>query len=285
MEQKPWFIYALIDPRTSEIRYVGKTQYQTVEVRFKQHLKDSANGKQYRVYRWMRILHNYGLIPTVLVLESGAGAGVDEAEKRWISWYRPWGRLTNLTDGGEGSSKLFQSEEKRRKISESWKYRVVSDVTRKKMSELRKGKPLNHSAESRAKAAERCHELNKRPKSAETRKKIGDASRGRKRPPMPDSQRRKISAARLGKKLTVPRSAETRAKLSLSLKGRVIKPESIVKSLATRKLRGTTGKPHTEESKRKIKESLRRYWDQRLGFSTNTIPPADEITFVSDGAT
>lgn len=260
MEQKPWFIYALIDPRTDEIRYIGKTQYQTVEVRFKQHLKDSARGKDYYVYRWMRILQQDGLIPQVCVLESGAGAGVDEAEKKWISWYRPWGRLTNLTDGGDGSSKLFQSEEKRRKISESWKYRVVSEETRRKMSEVRRGKVPKRGEAWRLKASQLCIERNKQPRSAETCQKISAALRGKKRGPLSEEHRRKVSEARRGSKLKVPRSAEACAKISQRMKGRIIKPESIAKAKETRKRNGTGGKPHTPESREKIRQAQLAAW-------------------------
>lgn len=260
MEQKPWFIYALIDPRTDEIRYIGKTQYQTVEVRFKQHLKDSARGKEYYVYRWMRILQQDGLIPQVCVLESGAGAGVDEAEKKWISWYRPWGRLTNLTDGGDGSSKLFQSEEKRRKISESWKYRVVSEETKRKQSEVRRGKVPKRGEAWRLKVSQMCIERNKQPRSLETRQKTSATMKGRKRGPFTLEHRQNISKGRIGIKMKTPRSAEARAKLSKALTGRIIKPESIAKSLETRKRNGTGGKPHTPESREKIRQAQLAAW-------------------------
>jgi len=260
MEQKPWFIYALIDPRTDEIRYIGKTQYQTVEVRFKQHLKDSARGKEYYVYRWMRILQQDGLIPQVCVLESGAGAGVDEAEKKWISWYRPWGRLTNLTDGGDGSSKLFQSEEKRRKISESWKYRVVSEETKRKQSEVRRGKVPKRGEAWRLKVSQMCIERNKQPRSLETRQKTSATMKGRKRGPFTLEHRQNISKGRIGIKMKTPCSAEARAKLSKALTGRIIKPESIAKSLETRKRNGTGGKPHTPESREKIRQGQLAAW-------------------------
>ena len=54
------------------------------------------------------------------------------------------GLLRNKTNGGEGSSGVVISEETRRKLSEVHKGRKVSEKTKRKMSEARKGKN-NHN--------------------------------------------------------------------------------------------------------------------------------------------
>lgn len=75
--------------------------------------------------------------------------------------------------------------------------------------------------------------------SAETRKKIGDAHRGRKRPPFSKDTRMKISLAAKGRKA----SSETKTKMSATRKGRS-RPE-------------IKGKKRSEEAKKAISKSLK----------------------------
>ena len=58
------YIYALVDPITFEIRYIGKTnnQYQ----RYHQHL--SENNKTYKCH-WVQSLLARGLLPILQILE------------------------------------------------------------------------------------------------------------------------------------------------------------------------------------------------------------------------
>jgi group I intron endonuclease len=57
--------------------------------------------------------------------------------------------------------------------------------------------------------------------SEETKKKIGDANRGRKLPPMSEETKRRMGDSRRGKKRG-PMSEEQRQKLSMALKGRAL---------------------------------------------------------------
>lgn len=59
----------------------------------------------------------------------------------------------------------------------------------------------------------------RKPMSAETKRKISEANRGRKLGPLSDSTKQKMSLARAG----VPKSAETKMKIQASLRG---KPKS-----------------------------------------------------------
>src|ERR1039457_6715431 len=94
------FVYALCDPRTEEVRYVGQTGG-TVEHRLNEHLWNAQKGVRLYLYNWVRSLKQP---PTYFILEEcGTREELNDAERFWIDWYRRLGvRLTNLTDGGDG---------------------------------------------------------------------------------------------------------------------------------------------------------------------------------------
>lgn len=90
-------IYALCDPNTGEVRYVGKT-VRAVEDRVKGHVQGSR-WMETHCARWLRKL---GTAPDVLILEETDD--LDRAERDWIAGLRAIGyRLTNLTNGGTGN--------------------------------------------------------------------------------------------------------------------------------------------------------------------------------------
>lgn len=127
---RKWHIYILKDPRDQSVRYVGWTK--DPKMRMTKHLwcKDK-NHKQH----WINSLITLGFKPSMEVIETGLGVGHAEAERKWISHYRGLGcRLTNATDGGEGSLGLRQTEEMKRKSSESrrGKKLPLSDEERKR---------------------------------------------------------------------------------------------------------------------------------------------------------
>ena len=104
-----WQVYALIDPRTQKIRYVGWTSH-TVPFRIRRHrgeaLRKAPNGtwlhQHYRA-RWIRqLLRLEKWPPEYSILESGTGFAWAEAERRWIRELKERGEnLVNGTLGGE----------------------------------------------------------------------------------------------------------------------------------------------------------------------------------------
>lgn len=90
-------IYVLVDPRTRELRYVGKTR--DPEMRLKAH----CYGK-HSTYcsRWIQALKRDGFAPQMVIVESGLTEEQwPEREQHWIAHYRELGaELTNITDGG-----------------------------------------------------------------------------------------------------------------------------------------------------------------------------------------
>lgn len=125
------YIYALIDPRTDQIRYIGKCD--TPNERLRAHRCDKANTHK---ARWIRLLRAAGLRPRMEIIEVVAQDNWADREKFWIAYYRAQGlRLTNITDGGDGAPG-----------------RRLTDASKEHLRSLRKGKAL--SAEHRAKLAD-----------------------------------------------------------------------------------------------------------------------------------
>lgn len=92
------YIYALLDPRTERVRYVGKSENLTRRLR--EHLADTSPC--HRVH-WLRQLSELNLLPTLVVLEQCSELNWQLRERDWIAFYRSIGEpLTNGTDGGEG---------------------------------------------------------------------------------------------------------------------------------------------------------------------------------------
>lgn len=97
------FIYGLIDPRTNELRYVGKTI--DIADRMSRHIRKAKAGCVRHCRRWIAGLLESGLVPEIAVLEISLSHLASDAEKFWIASMRLAGcRLTNLTDGGDGQS-------------------------------------------------------------------------------------------------------------------------------------------------------------------------------------
>ena len=90
-------IYALSDPETGEIRYIGKAN--DPRARLKSHIRDSRR-RNTPVCCWIKKLAQHGATPTMSILE-----WTDdwiEAERRLIAKYRAENtNLLNIADGGD----------------------------------------------------------------------------------------------------------------------------------------------------------------------------------------
>lgn len=92
------YIYALVDPRYNDIRYVGKSL--KPQLRLKQHINEKAcnRGK----ISWIEDLKKSELVPEMRILETCDERNWDERERWWIKYGRENGwELLNLTEGGE----------------------------------------------------------------------------------------------------------------------------------------------------------------------------------------
>lgn len=98
-------IYALIDPRTEQVRYVGQTV--DLGTRTRTHFDIRHVGHNLELYQWVYDLHQRGLQPRVEVLEECRDTGqADLQERFWIRKHLCEGcRLLNICDGGSGPVK------------------------------------------------------------------------------------------------------------------------------------------------------------------------------------
>lgn len=111
-------IYALRDPETQEIRYVGKSTKGLARPR--------AHGRKYSLSiqshknGWIKSLLAKGLDYEIVTLEENILIeNLNDREKYWVAYYKEGGaNLTNLTDGGEGTWGYVTSDDSKQKMAE-----------------------------------------------------------------------------------------------------------------------------------------------------------------------
>ena len=255
-------IYALIDPLTKEVRYIGKSV--NPNTRFRAHLRNRSDT---HCARWLGVLRDLGLEPEMTILEAETEGDGSEAEIRWIAYGRELGwPLTNLTDGGDGSLGVVQSEETRQKRAEAMKAAharglfpppvnkggTISEEQKAQISAKLMGHPVAEKSVEALKKHRKDWTGVPNPHSSETRQKMSDAHKGKKRGPMSEETKAKISAKRKGQSLPSP-SAETRAKLSAANSGKALSEEHKEKIGAANR-----GRVFSEEHKQHLAEAHRK---------------------------
>ena len=99
MNASATYIYGLVDPRDSQVYYIGKSD--DPEQRLYQHLHDSVNRHK---RKWLVSLAGDGLKPSIKILEVVPADKWAEAETKWIAKGRGGGwPLTNIAAGGPHS--------------------------------------------------------------------------------------------------------------------------------------------------------------------------------------
>lgn len=200
------FIYALCEPGTRTVRYIGKAN--NLKRRLRAHLGTSVSMNTH-LGCWLKGLLFRGEKPSLIVLREVPKDQWQIAEERYIRLARGLGmKLVNCSDGGDGVT--FTPE------------------VRAKMSASHKGvrfSPERRAASARAttgqkRTPEQCANIGRVHKgkkaSPELLKKMSEAMRGEKNPnfgrPRPLETRLKISASNTGQK----RSLESREKMRVS---------------------------------------------------------------------
>ena len=230
-------IYGLYDSRNPiEIRYVGKT-VRTVTARLMSHL-DEVRRNKVRSHKnsWIRrVLADGGRVELLALDRAENHTDGCALERHYIVWFKAEGhRLTNLTDGGDGTPGWVPDEEFRRRVSERRRGQQHTDESRAKMSASLRGRPL----------------------TTEHRMNIGIGGRGRKHS---EATRAKQRAAHLGK----PKSTEARARMSAAQKGRPgrvqSEPERTQRSITVREWWAARKAQMTPEGRAQLSNRMREY--------------------------
>lgn len=153
------YVYALSDPQTGDVRYVGQTS-RSLRRRLTEHVQDIKRSKRYSS-NWIRSLGD--IQPLIeLIEEFDDQIKCDEAEQFYIDYFRSLGfKLTNLTGGGKGVIRDVVVTDKMRETTRRTHLGVKrSDKTRAKISAARLGTKMP-------------------PRSQETRDKISTIHKGK----------------------------------------------------------------------------------------------------------
>jgi len=125
---KTVFIYALKEPDTGEIRYIGKAE--DVNKRYANHFADRETNHR---TNWIKSLVARGLKPDLEILDEVPEEYWRQWEVAWIEYFRESGaKLVNGTAGGDGV--WDPSGETSRKISRALTGNSPSQETREKIS-------------------------------------------------------------------------------------------------------------------------------------------------------
>lgn len=263
ISNKQSIIYVLIDPRTGEIRYIGKSTCGLKRPR--DHTKPKTLKKNTAYCgNWLRQLVAAGLEPTIKVIEVCTRDQLAVSEKKWIARGRKLGwKLTNLTDGGDGTLgwkpsettranmsaariKVFESPGMREKASRA----QIQRAARTGESERRSAVASKMWEESRERLVAAISEERRSPEArarlsqntkiawqdADFRAKVTAASRER----WQDADFRKKQIEILHE---IHKRPEVRAKLSISQKARWTPERRAVQSA---KLRATKSTPEAQ---------------------------------------
>jgi hypothetical protein len=221
------YIYGLYDPRTSELRYIGKTV--NPEVRLEKHIQEAKGycGHNPHKERWIRQLLSNNLKPTLITIGKCSEDNWQEVEKEYISTARKRGiNLTNMADGGMGASAGKNNPRFGKSLSQEAKDRI---------SQANKGK----------------HNGEKHPFYGG-----GDKITLEHRKNMSISARNKPSV-----------TEETKKKMSLGHIGMVSpnKGKTLSESWVQKMREATKGKPKTNEHNKKNSLAVAMMWSKRKG--------------------
>lgn len=161
-------LYALLDPNTRELRYIGKTKSE-LRVRLRGHLREARGGSKSHKSNWLRTLGDKEPI-IVPYCDVPDGYDVNALEREAISALRAADYpLTNMSAGGDGG----WSDAARAAVQD----RIVSSETRAKIGAANTGR--THTVEARAKIKAARAVQTMKPVTEATKVKISAALKGR----------------------------------------------------------------------------------------------------------
>ncbi len=201
------FIYALKDPRTDEVRYVGQTSVGMVRPRI--HKTPSVLKLHPRPFRrWVNQLRALGLMYEIDVIETVTDTHqLNPVETKWIKDFRSRGfDLLNWTDGGGGIRGFRHTESTKEKI------RAKRGPALAALNKSRAGQPFTE---------EHCQNLSASMKTSEKAKSALDRAHEARRGVRPSEAA--IQALTMFARL--PRSSQHRTHIADALRGKAKTPE------------------------------------------------------------
>lgn len=139
-------IYALKDPISNDIRYIGKTKNE-LNKRLYEHCTIRNLKEKTHKNNWIKYLLKLNYRPVILLIEEVDYCNWQEREIYWINFYKSIGNnLTNGTNGGDGSNGCKRSKDCIEKIIDIKRKNGTlarSYECRRKISESQKGKKLS----------------------------------------------------------------------------------------------------------------------------------------------
>lgn len=229
------YIYILIDPKTYRIKYVGKTE--NLRDRYIFHLRDRRNAHK---WNWINGLKSENLLPLMKTIEICSLEDSSWYEMWWIAYGKSCGwKLTNKTNGGEGTYGYRHTEEAKNKIAERSRNQSSEQVEKHRQRMIGKRYALGNKHTEEHKAYMREKQTG-RIVSKETREKLSES---RKHIIITDEWRTNISKSMKGKQhwLGKKHTEESKKKISEAKKG-----QSYGK-----------GRKASDETRRKLSESHR----------------------------
>lgn len=217
--------------------YVGFTS-KSIEERWKKHCMDAT--KYMSSYVFHKAIRKYGVeafsVETIYTGDDWKHT-LQVMEPKFITEYNTYihnnGEGYNMTMGGEGSVGFHHTPENILKMSKDkqgmGKGRIHSEETKEKIRQSHMGKKREpFSAEWLENMSKASKGRKREPFSAEHRQKLSEAQRGVKRGSPSEETRKKLSEANKGQNKGIPLSAETKAKISASLRARIVANKEII---------------------------------------------------------
>lgn len=213
-------IYALVDPVSRVIRYIGKAS--DPEQRYAAHLLCKTRA---RSRNWIKGLLTTGLKPKMILLEEIPDEEANDAERFWIAFVKSSGaELLNLTNGGDGGRMPVEVIERMK----TTKRAKLTPEYREMLSAAHRGKKQPPET-----IAKRSASIMGRKFTDETRRKISEAKKGYRHPPEVIAR----IADKLKSREQAPEQIAHLERLHQSNKGRKLSPEHAAKLAASNKTR------------------------------------------------
>jgi hypothetical protein len=113
--EKTGYIYALMNPLTKEIKYIGKTL--NIEQRYSRHLQEGQYCRTHKE-KWINSLQKLNIQPEIKILIKTTSNLLNNLEIELIKHYKQFCKLTNGTEGGDGTRKP-QTEKVKQRMREN----------------------------------------------------------------------------------------------------------------------------------------------------------------------